>query len=387
MWKCRGGLYPRSGRRSTSARQRGPLSRYTEREGARSCALPFRIVQRLAGVGKDTHSPMAEPILRTRGLSASFFTKEGVIRAVQNVTFALEPGKVLAIVGESGCGKSTLGLALLRLLPFPGKVTAGSVEFDGRDLLALDEDELRKVRGRRISMIFQDPVSGLNPVLPIGKQVEEILTSHMDIPKKERKQRTIEVLRHVGLADPERIANSYPFHLSGGMCQRVMIAMATALNPSVIIADEPTSALDVTVQAQILNELDQLRYQRGTAIILITHDLGVVAQMADEVAVMYAGRFIEVGEVRQIFKEPRHPYTWALLNTLPRLDRGGDHQLHSIPGAPPSMMNLGEECAFLPRCTKAMNRCRHEPAPLLETVAPHQRAACYNPVFHDWDEE
>ena len=330
---------------------------------------------------------MVEPILRVRGLSAAFYTKEGTVRAVQDVAFDLQPGKVLAVVGESGCGKSTLALALLRLLPFPGKVTDGVVEFEGRDLLRTDEDELRRVRGRRISMIFQDPVSGLNPVLPIGKQVEEILTSHLDIPKKERKQRTLAVLRHVGLTDAERIADSYPFHLSGGMCQRVMIAMATALNPSVIIADEPTSALDVTVQAQILNDLDTLRQTRGTAILLITHDLGIVAQMADEVAVMYAGRFVEVGQVRQMYREPRHPYTWALLNTLPRLDRRAGRQLPSIPGAPPSMIDLANECAFLPRCRKAINRCRIEPAPPLDLVAPGQRAACYNPVFHDWDEE
>jgi oligopeptide/dipeptide ABC transporter ATP-binding protein len=330
---------------------------------------------------------MTEPILSVRDLSAAFFTKEGVVRAVNDVSFDLEPGRVLAVVGESGCGKSTLALALLRLLPFPGKITGGQVVFEGQSLLSLDEEDLRRIRGRRISMIFQDPVSGLNPVLPIGKQVEEILTSHLNIPKKERRQRTVEVLRHVGLADAERIVNSYPFHLSGGMCQRVMIAMATALNPSVVIADEPTSALDVTVQAQILNELDTLRAQRGTAIILITHDLGVVAQMADDVAVMYAGRFIEVGAVRQIFKEPRHPYTWALLNTLPRLDRGGLQPLHSIPGAPPSMVDLAPECAFLPRCVKAISRCRTEAAPPLVTVAAGQLAACYNPVFHDWDEE
>src|SRR5215216_6605034 len=279
---------------------------------------------------------MPDPILQVRDLSAAFFGKEGTVRAVSDISFDLEPGKVLAVVGESGCGKSSLALALLRLLPFPGKVTGGGISFEGRDLMLAGEEELRRIRGRRISMIFQDPVSGLNPVLPIGKQVEEILTSHLEIPKRERKQRVIEVLRHVGLADAERIADSYPFHLSGGMCQRVMIAMATALNPSVVIADEPTSALDVTVQAQILNELDALRAQRGTAIVLITHDLGVVAQMADEVAVMYAGGFIEEGEVEQIYRAPRHPYTWALLSTLPRLD-GRHGQLHAIPGVPPNL--------------------------------------------------
>ncbi len=330
---------------------------------------------------------MAEPILEVRDLHTSYFTKEGVVKAVRGVSFSLEPGKVTAVVGESGCGKTTLALSLLRLVPFPGKILRGEVRLNGRNLMTLDEEELRRIRGRQMSMIFQDPVSGLNPVLPIGKQVEEILISHLDIPKKDRKRRTLEILRSVGLADVERIASSYPFHLSGGMCQRVMIAMATALNPSVIIADEPTSSLDVTVQAQILNELDTLRRTRGTAILLITHDLGVVAQMADDVAVMYAGDFIEVGNVEQIYREPRHPYTWALLSTLPRLDRQSG-QLHSIPGTPPNLAELGEECAFLPRCTKATTRCRTDPAPaLVEVGAAGQRAACYNPVFQDWEDE
>ncbi len=330
---------------------------------------------------------MAEPILEARDLHTSFFTKEGVIKAVRGVSFSLEPGKVLAVVGESGCGKSSLALSLLRLIPFPGKITRGEVRLAGRNLMALGDEELRRIRGREMSMIFQDPVSGLNPVLPIGKQVEEILTSHLDIPKKDRKRRSIEILKQVGLADAERIAGSYPFHLSGGMCQRVMIAMATALNPSVIIADEPTSSLDVTVQAQILHELDTLRRERGTAILLITHDLGVVAQMADEVAVMYGGNFIEVGTVERLYREPRHPYTWSLLSTLPRLDRHNG-KLHAIPGAPPNMAELPEECAFLPRCVKATNRCRTEPAPaLLEDGIAGHRVACYNPVFQDWGDD
>jgi oligopeptide/dipeptide ABC transporter ATP-binding protein len=330
---------------------------------------------------------MADPILEARDLHTSFFTKEGNIRAVRGVSFSLEPGKILAVVGESGCGKSTLALSLLRLVPFPGKILRGEVRLAGRNLMQLSDEELRRVRGRQMSMIFQDPVSGLNPVLPIGKQVEEILTSHLDVPKKDRKRRTLEILHQVGLADVERIAGSYPFHLSGGMCQRVMIAMATALNPAVVIADEPTSSLDVTVQAQILNELDVMRRTRGTAILLITHDLGVVAQMADEVAVMYAGGFIEVGDVDQIYREPRHPYTWSLLSTLPRLDRHAG-QLHAIPGSPPNLAELPEECAFLPRCSKATSHCRTAPAPeLLPAGAPGQRVACYNPMFHDWEDE
>jgi peptide/nickel transport system ATP-binding protein len=328
---------------------------------------------------------MADPILEARDLHTYFFTKEGTVKAVRGVSFRLEPGQVLAIVGESGCGKTTLALSLLRLVPFPGKILRGEVWFAGQNLLNLDDESLRRLRGRAISMIFQDPVSGLNPVLPVGKQVEEILMSHLNVPKKERRRRTLEILRSVGLSDAERIADSYPFHLSGGMCQRVMIAMATALNPSVIIADEPTSSLDVTVQAQILHELDTLRRTRGTAIILITHDLGVVAQMADEVAVMYAGSFIEQGNVTQVYHQPRHPYTWSLLATLPRLD-GTPGPLHAIPGAPPNMAELPEECAFLPRCSKATSRCRTEPAPPLAPFgASGQRVACYNPVFHEWE--
>lgn len=326
---------------------------------------------------------MSGSILTVEDLSCEFHTKEGSVRALNGVSFSLEPGRILAVVGESGCGKTTLALSLLRLLPFPGRITGGSIRFGGRDVLAMGEDELRHLRGRSLSMIFQDPVSGLNPVLPIGKQVEEILASHLDIPKKERKRRTIELLRQVGLPDAERIVGQYPFHLSGGMCQRVMIAIATALNPSVIVADEPTSALDVTVQAQILAELNQLREERGTAILLITHDLGVVAQMADEVAVMYAGSIVESGDVETIFRRPRHPYTWALLSTLPRLDAPRSH-LRAIPGTPPSLLNLPNECAFRPRCSKALNRCRDEAAPPLVEVAPGQQAACYNPVFQDW---
>jgi peptide/nickel transport system ATP-binding protein/oligopeptide transport system ATP-binding protein len=326
---------------------------------------------------------MTSNVLEIDGLSCRFQTKEGPVNALNGVSLRLQPGRILAVVGESGSGKTTLALSILRLVPFPGQVTAGTVRFEGRDVMQMSEEELRRLRGRAISMIFQDPVSGLNPVLPIGKQVEEILASHMNLPRRERKQRAIELLRQVGLPEPERISSQYPFHLSGGMCQRVMIAMATALNPRIVIADEPTSALDVTVQAQILAELNNLRRERGTAILLITHDLGIVAQMADDVAVMYAGAVVETGEVAPIFRAPRHPYTWALLSTLPRVDGARQH-LRAIPGAPPSLLNLGAECPFLPRCPKALARCRQEPAPPLSAVEPVQSVACYNPVFQDW---
>jgi len=327
---------------------------------------------------------MPRPVLSVENLSCLFRSKDGPVRALNGVTLELFAGKVLAVVGESGAGKTTLALSLLKLLPYPGEITSGRILFDDRDVLQMSEAELRRLRGHSISMIFQDPVSGLNPVLPIGKQVEEILASHLDIPKRERRERAIELLGQVGLAEPERVASQYPFHLSGGMCQRVMIAMATALNPGVIIADEPTSALDVTVQAQILAELNALRQARGTAIVLITHDLGVVAQMADDVAVMYAGSVVEAGEVGAVFESPRHPYTSALIAALPRVDGGREH-LRPIPGAPPSLLNLGPECPFLGRCSKALSRCRTEPMPPLEAVTLRQRVACYNPVFQGWE--
>ncbi len=327
---------------------------------------------------------MSDPILSVQDLRCQFDTKEGLVRALNGVSLSLDAGKVLAIVGESGCGKTTLGLAILRLVAFPGQITGGSVRFEGREILEMSEEELRQLRGRSISMIFQDPVGGLNPVLPVGRQVEEILASHLDIPKQERRRRTLDLLHQVGLAEPERVAKQYPFQLSGGMCQRVMIAMATALNPRVLIADEPTSALDVTVQAQILAELDALRRQRGTAILLITHDLGVVAQMADSVAIMYAGSVVESADVTSIFRAPRHPYTWSLLSSLPRLDETRGH-LRPIPGAPPSLLTLGEACPFLPRCPKAILQCRQRPAPPLAPIGDGQQVACYNPVFHEWE--
>jgi len=329
---------------------------------------------------------MAQPILEVQDLSVEFATREGPVRAVNHASLALASGEIVAIVGESGCGKTTLALSVLHLLPFPGRVTSGSIRFENQNLLSLRDDELRKLRGNAISMIFQDPVSGLNPVLPIGRQVEEILTSHLKIDKKERKRRAISLLQSVGLADAERIANQYPFHLSGGMCQRVMIAMATALNPRVIVADEPTSSLDVTVQAQILAELDGLRRTRNTAILLITHDFGVVAQTADRVAVMYGGAIVEQGDVATVFSKPQHPYTWALLNTLPRLD-GRNGRLRAIPGSPPSLLNLTPECSFVTRCTKALSRCRIEPAPPLVEAGTNHAVACYNPIFQDWADD
>lgn len=324
---------------------------------------------------------MSEPIVSVHNLSVRYRTRESTTYAVDDVSFDLERGKVLALIGESGSGKSTAAMAVLRLLAPNAEVVSGRAEFAGEDLLSLHEKVLRTIRGRRIATIFQDPVAGLNPVITIGDQVAETLTSHLEITKKEAKKQAIAILYAVGLSDPERIAKSYPFQLSGGMCQRVMIGIATALDPEVIIADEPTSALDVTVQAQILYQLDELRRTRGTSILLITHDFGVVAQVADDVAVMYAGRVIERGDVDEMLARPLHPYTHALLATLPRLDTPGG-TLHAIPGNPPELSAPAERCPFLSRCGKVMNICRAEAAPslLMEGRATHP-VACYNPVW------
>ncbi len=324
---------------------------------------------------------MSEPIVSVHNLSVRYRTRESTTYAVDDVSFDLERGKVLALIGESGSGKSTAAMAVLRLLAPNAEVVSGRAEFGGEDLLSLHEKALRTIRGRRIATIFQDPVAGLNPVITVGDQVAETLTSHLEITKKEAKKQAIAILYAVGLSDPERIAKSYPFQLSGGMCQRVMIGIATALDPEVIIADEPTSALDVTVQAQILYQLDELRRTRGTSILLITHDFGVVAQVADDVAVMYAGRVIERGDVDEMLARPLHPYTHALLATLPRLDTPGG-KLHAIPGNPPELSGPAERCPFLSRCGKVMNICRAEAAPslLMEGRATHP-VACYNPVW------
>jgi peptide/nickel transport system ATP-binding protein len=323
---------------------------------------------------------MSEAVISVRDLSVQYRTRESTVYAIDEVSLDLERGKILTLVGESGCGKSTVGLSILRLLP-TGSSISGRIMMDGQDLVGMDEKDLRPIRGSKIAMIFQDPVAGLNPVIDIGSQVAEILTNHLEISKKEAKAQAVQILKDVGLPEAERIARSYPFQLSGGMCQRVMIGIATALDPEVIIADEPTSALDVTVQAQILHQLDELRRERGTSILLITHDFGVVAQMADDVAVMYGGRVVESGGVRDMLKTPLHPYTHALLATLPRVD-GRHSQLRQIPGQPPEMTERAEHCPFIPRCSKAMNVCRSEVAPALARPAGGTHdVACYNPIW------
>lgn len=324
---------------------------------------------------------MSSPILDISGLTVHYVHRDKTVRAVDGVSLRLPPGGVVALVGESGCGKSTFALAVLGLVPSPGKLIGGSVLLDGADILRMKPDDVRRIRGRDISIIFQDPQSGLNPVLPVGVQVMEIITTHLRVPKREAKRMMLEALARTGLGDAERVAEEYPFQLSGGMCQRVMIAIATVLRPRVIIADEPTSSLDVTVQAAILRQLQALRRDLGVSILLITHDLGVVAQMADAVAIMYAGRVVEEASVREIFSRPLHPYTWSLLATRPRLD-GSRRPLPSIRGLPPDLAELSGECAFLPRCPKATSACRRDPWPSLEEAAPGHKVACLNPVYH-----
>lgn len=325
------------------------------------------------------------PVLEVQDLSVEFRTREAQVQAAADVSFALYPGRVTALTGESGSGKSTVALSILNLVPHPGRITSGRVLFHGRDLLAASSSEWRQIRGRQISMVFQDPSTGLNPLLTIGAQVGEILQAHRGLKKKEARAEAIEILRGIGLADPKRVADAYPFQVSGGMAQRVMIAIATALDPEVIIADEPTSSLDVTVQALILEDLDRLRRERGVAILLITHNFGVVAKAAQEVSVMYGGRIVEQGTTQEIFTAPRHPYSWALLGALPRVD-AVRNPLPVVPGQlpTPDLLHPDAHCPFLPRCGKAITVCRETPAPPLTPVDGSHSVACYNPVLEAW---
>ena len=326
---------------------------------------------------------MTAPILRIEDLSAEFITPDGVVKAVNHVSLSLREGGTLVITGESGSGKTSIALCILNLLPHAGRITGGRIFFQDTDLLTFSTEQLRRVRGRDIAMVFQDPATGLNPVLSVGQQVEEIITTHIDVTRREAKRRTVEVLAQMGLPEPEQVASRYPFQLSGGMSQRVMIAIATALNPKVLILDEPTSALDVTVQAAILEDLRRLQQRYGTSIMLITHDLGVVAQMADEVAVLYAGSVAEYADAPALFSRPRHPYAWSLLGSRPRWDRQGEARLSTIRGTPPSLIDLPLECPFLPRCPKATNVCRNEPAPPLAALEQEHLVACYNPIYQE----
>jgi oligopeptide/dipeptide ABC transporter ATP-binding protein len=318
-------------------------------------------------------------LIDVRGLKTYFFTEGGIVRAVDGVDFSVKAGEVLGLVGESGCGKSVTSLSIMRLIGQPGKIVEGQVLFHDRDLLTVRDREMMKIRGNRISMIFQQPQSCLNPVFRVGEQLAEVLYIHRKLPKKEGEKRAIELLSMVGIPEPESRVRSFPHELSGGMAQRVMIAMALACVPELLIADEPTTALDVTIQAQILDLMRNLRSQMDTAIILITHDLGVVAEMCDRVNVMYAGRIVEEADVRRLFQEPKHPYTVALIGSTPVLGQA-DKELVTIPGSVPSLVDLPRGCKFAPRCLARVENnltiCT-EQEPDLKMVAPNHWVRCW----------
>ncbi|MFN3648115.1 MAG: ABC transporter ATP-binding protein [Armatimonadota bacterium] len=318
---------------------------------------------------------MPEPLLSVRNLRVDFRRGSRDLRAVDDVSFDLAPGEVLGVVGESGCGKSVTALSVMRLVPSPPATISGEVRFHGRDLLAAPEREMRAIRGGQIAMVFQDPLSSLNPVMTIGFQVAEAIMLHQQVTRREAWERAVQMLHRVGLPDPEIRAHSYPHQVSGGQRQRVMIAMAFACNPEVVIADEPTTALDVTVQRQVLDLMLELRRERQTSIMLITHDLGVVAETADRVMVMYAGRVVETGTVYEIFDEPRHPYTQGLLASVPRLEAERQEHLPMVAGQPPDLLSIPEGCAFRPRCAAANEECLKVPEWL--ELSPTHRVRCW----------
>jgi peptide/nickel transport system ATP-binding protein len=324
--------------------------------------------------------PAEATVLDVKGLQTVFFTNSGLFRAVDDVSFRVRRGETLAIVGESGCGKSVTALSIMRLVPDPpGRIVGGSITLEGQDLLALDESEMRKIRGDRISMIFQEPMTSLNPVMRIGDQIAEAVRLHRPTTAKEAWQQAVQMLRLVRIPEPERRASEYPHQLSGGMRQRAMIAMALACRPALLIADEPTTALDVTIQAQILTLMLDLQKELGMGLILITHDLGVVAQTAQRVIVMYAGKKVEEADVETLFANPRHPYTRGLMASIPAVPSSGanaEARLVEIPGMVPSLTRLPKGCAFAPRCSLAMARCHEEYPPLQDWGAGHL-AACW----------
>ncbi|MEO5988040.1 MAG: ABC transporter ATP-binding protein [Candidatus Eisenbacteria bacterium] len=319
---------------------------------------------------------MSEALLEVRDLQTHFFTDDGVVRAVDGVSYEIGAGETLAVVGESGSGKSVTALSILRLVAMPpGRIVGGSIRFRGRDLLTLTQSEMRAIRGKEISMIFQEPMTSLNPVYSCGEQIAEVVELHEKLDRAAARKRAIEMLRLVGIPSPEQRVDEYPHQMSGGMRQRVMIAMALACRPAILIADEPTTALDVTIQAQILELLKQLQAEMGMAVLLITHDLGVVAETADHVAVMYAGQVVEHCDVRSAFQRTRHPYTAGLLASLPKLG-GVSDSLRVIPGNVPNPARFPQGCRFHPRCALALDRCRSE-MPLLRVVEPGHLARCH----------
>jgi oligopeptide/dipeptide ABC transporter ATP-binding protein len=327
------------------------------------------------------------PLLSVEDLRVEFWTQRGTVYAVNGVSFEIAAGEALGIVGESGCGKSVTSLAILGILSRNGRVTSGRAVFEGRDLIGLSDRELRRIRGRDIAMIFQDPMTSLNPVLTIGRQIRESLQTHLGLDRKQAEARAVELLEQVGIPKARDRVGDYPHQFSGGMRQRAMIAMALACEPKLLIVDEPTTALDVTIQAQILDLLRSVVAERDTALILITHDLGVVAGMCESVHVMYAGMVVEAGSAESVFATPRHPYTFGLLQSVPRLDTPRGRPLHPIEGAPRDMLRPPAACPFAPRCAYEVEKSRQEVPPLLE-IAPGHKVACFNPVPEDaWQRE
>mgnify|MGYP003959488701 FL=1 len=316
-------------------------------------------------------------LLEIEGLQTQFFTSGGIVKAVDGVSYDVEEGETVAVVGESGCGKSVSALSILRLVAEPaGKVVGGSIKFQGNDLLKLSDVEMRKIRGNDIAMVFQEPMTSLNPVLTIGLQLTETLTHHLNMGAEEANARAVELLGLVGISEPDRRLAQYPHHLSGGMRQRVMIAMALCCDPKLIIADEPTTALDVTIQAQILELMKNLTREFGVAMIIITHNLGVVARYADRVNVMYAGKIIETGSAKDIYHNPKHPYTLALLKSVPRIDQPRVAKLDPVQGQPPDLSKLDDGCAFRPRCRFATEKCA-QGIPALEKIDGAHLTACF----------
>jgi oligopeptide/dipeptide ABC transporter ATP-binding protein len=315
-------------------------------------------------------------LLEIQGLTTHFLTRAGVVKAVDNLSLSLRKGRVLGLVGESGCGKTVTALSILNLVPPPGKIVSGKILFEGRDLLALSPEKMRSIRGARISMIFQEPMTALNPVFTVGNQIAEVLTTHLGRSGKEAMDQAVDVLKSVGIPSPEKRVHEYPHQLSGGMRQRVMIAMAIACRPSLILADEPTTALDVTIQAHILELLNRIQTEMGMAMVLVTHDLGVIAERAHEVAVMYAGRIVEQAGTKELFDHPMHPYTRGLIASVPRPGAERGKRLRTIAGSVPRLIDLPEGCTFITRCEIKTGACEREPQ-LLE-VKPGHLVRCWN---------
>jgi oligopeptide transport system ATP-binding protein len=330
-----------------------------------------------------------QPLLEVKNLKTQFFTQDGVVKAVDDLSFYIMPGETLGVVGESGSGKSITGLSLMRLIPSPpGKIVNGEVIFGGKDVLKMTDEQVRHIRGNEIAMIFQDPMTSLNPVLTINRQISESLILHMNMNKDQAKARAIELLKMVGIPNAEERVDQYPHQFSGGMRQRVMIAMALSCNPKLLIADEPTTALDVTIQAQILDLMKTLQTETGAGVMMITHSMGVVAGMADRVQVMYAGHIVETATTEEIFANPRHPYTVGLMKSIPRLDAQKKEKLQPIRGLPPDLIDLPDMCPFVPRCNYAREQCERKNPPLME-VSPGHFSACwfYEEVSMDDDQD